>query len=67
MISDTDCRRCAEQDVEELNLQDTNSKLAIYQSLFAVSFDLNVRAPLHLPRHLHLNLSQRASMLAVSG
>ena len=34
------------RDVEGLNPQDTNSKLATYQSLFAVPFDLNC-APLH--------------------
>jgi hypothetical protein len=47
------------RNVEGLNPQeDTNSKLAIYQSLFAVPFDLNVRAPLRLPRHMHLGLTQ---------
>jgi len=45
-------------DVEGLNPQDTNSKLAPKQSLFAVPFDLNVRAPPRLPRHMHLDLSQ---------
>ena len=46
------------RDVEGFNPQDTYSKLAAYQSLVAVPFDLNVRAPVRLPRHLHLNLSQ---------
>ena len=45
------------RDVEELNPQDTNSKLATYQYIFAVPFDLNVRVPFRLPRHLQLDLS----------
>ena len=44
------------RDVEGFNPQDTYSKLATYQSLFAVPFNLNVRVC--LPRHLHLDLSQ---------
>jgi hypothetical protein len=46
------------RDVEGFNPQDKNSKLATYQPFFAMPFDLNVRSPLRLPRHLHLNLSQ---------
>jgi hypothetical protein len=47
------------RDVEGWNPQDTNSKkLATYQSLFAVPFDLNVHALVCLPRHLLLDLSQ---------
>ena len=45
------------RDIKGLNPQDTNSKLATYQSLFAVPFDLNVRVPFCLPRHLQLDLS----------
>ena len=33
------------RDVEGLNPQNANGKLATYQSLFAVPFNLNVRAP----------------------
>ena len=40
-------------DVEGFNPQGTNSKLAAYQSLFAVPFDVD-----RLPRHLHLDLFQ---------
>eukprot|EP00983_Pelagomonas_calceolata_P007801 255501-Pelagomonas_calceolata.AAC.1 len=46
-------------DVEGVHPRETYSNLAIYQSLFAVPFDHNVRAPDRLPRHMHLNLSQR--------
>jgi len=46
------------RDVKGLNPWDTNSKLATYQSFFPVPFDLNVRAPVCLPRHLQLDLSQ---------
>ena len=46
------------RDVEGFNPQDKNSKLATYQPFFAMPFYLNVRSPLRLPRHLHLNLSQ---------
>jgi hypothetical protein len=44
------------RDVEGLNPQDTNIKLATYHSRFTVPFYHNVR--LCLLRHLHLDLSQ---------
>eukprot|EP00983_Pelagomonas_calceolata_P007225 235267-Pelagomonas_calceolata.AAC.1 len=40
MTSGTDCEQCG-----EVLREDTYSKLATYQSLFAVPFDHNVRAP----------------------
>eukprot|EP00983_Pelagomonas_calceolata_P006689 219502-Pelagomonas_calceolata.AAC.1 len=47
------------RDVERVSPRETYSKLAIaiHQSLFAVPFDHNVRAPSRLPRHMHLDLS----------
>ena len=65
MISGTDCGQCGEmlrdythRTVEGLYPQNTNSRLITHQSLFAVPFDHNVRAPNRLPRHTHLDLSQ---------
>jgi hypothetical protein len=52
--------------IEGLNPQDTNSNLAMYQYLFAVPFDFNVRAPLCLPRHLHLDLFQHVLRNVIS-
>jgi hypothetical protein len=50
-----------------LNPQDTNSKLATYKFLFAVPFGHNVRAPgVRLLRHMHLDLSCHAQLLAVT-
>ena len=55
------------RDVEGFNLQGTNSKLANFQSLFAVPSGHNVRAP-PLPRHMLLDLSNMScGMLAVLG
>jgi hypothetical protein len=50
--------RAVWRDVEGVNPRETYSKLATYQTLFAVPFDHNVRAPARLPRHMHLDLSQ---------
>eukprot|EP00983_Pelagomonas_calceolata_P044577 1139350-Pelagomonas_calceolata.AAC.2 len=46
------------RDVEGMNPWETYSKLATYQSIFAVPFDHNVRALARLPRQVHLDLSQ---------
>eukprot|EP00983_Pelagomonas_calceolata_P007266 236522-Pelagomonas_calceolata.AAC.1 len=46
------------RDVEGVNPRETYSELETYQSIFAVPFDHNVRAPARLPRHVHLDLSQ---------
>jgi len=37
--------------------QDTSSKFA-YKSLFAMPTDHTVRAPLRLPKHMHMDMSQ---------
>eukprot|EP00983_Pelagomonas_calceolata_P012983 414721-Pelagomonas_calceolata.AAC.1 len=50
--------RAVWRDVEGVNPRDTYSKLATYQSFFAVSFDHNVLASARLPRCMHLDLSQ---------
>eukprot|EP00983_Pelagomonas_calceolata_P047243 1140546-Pelagomonas_calceolata.AAC.1 len=50
--------RAVWREFEGVNPRDTFCKLATYQSLFAVPFDHNVRAPARLLRHMHLDLSQ---------
>eukprot|EP00983_Pelagomonas_calceolata_P002241 75777-Pelagomonas_calceolata.AAC.1 len=44
--------------VEGVNPRRTNNKLATYQAFFALPFDQNVRKPIQLPGHLHLELPQ---------
>jgi hypothetical protein len=50
--------RAVWRDVEGVNPRETYNKLASYQSLFAVPFHHNERAPACLPRHMHLDLPQ---------
>eukprot|EP00983_Pelagomonas_calceolata_P118675 1160530-Pelagomonas_calceolata.AAC.1 len=47
-----------QRDVEGVDTQETNNKLATYQALFALPFDHNVCNPIRLPGYLYLNLSQ---------
>eukprot|EP00983_Pelagomonas_calceolata_P109663 1159581-Pelagomonas_calceolata.AAC.2 len=52
--------RCAWRAVEGVDLRRTNNILATYQAFFALPFGQNVRKPIQLPGHLHLELPQHA-------